>query len=290
MQKPIKMLAFDFGASSGRGILGSFDGKKLSTEEIHRFSNDPVCVNGHLHWDILRLFHEIKLGILKCANSGNKNIGSIAIDTWGVDFGLLDAGGNLLSNPYHYRDSLTDNSMEEVFKLIPKDELYRVTGLQFMKFNSIFQLYAMKYYNLSALKEAKTMLMISDVFNYFLTGIKATEYSIASTTQLLDANKREWSREIISKLQLPGEIFPEIVKSGTVLSNLSTEVSGECGMGMIPVVATASHDTASAVAAVPTLEKDFVYISCGTWSIMGVELDAPIINAKSYASSHRSVY
>lgn len=190
MNKPIKMLAFDLGASSGRAILGTFDGNRLSTREYYRFSNDPVSIRGSLHWDILRLFSEIKQGILKCANSGNKDIDSIAIDTWGVDFGLLDEKGNLLSNPYHYRDKLTDGMMDEVYKIVPHEELYLKTGLQFVKFNSIFQLYAMKYYDLPVFKEAKTMLMISDLFNHFLTGVKVSEYSIASTTQLLVPEKK----------------------------------------------------------------------------------------------------
>lgn len=280
------MLAYDFGASSGRAVLGNFDGTRLETQEIHRFSNDPVQVRGHLHWDILRLFYEIKQGVLKCANSGHKDIHSIAIDTWGVDFGLLDRKGNLLSNPYHYRDSLTDGIMEEVFKIIPKDELYRLTGLQFIKFNSVFQLFAMKYQSLTALKEAKTMLMISDLFNYFLTGIRATEYSIASTTQLLDPETRGWSKEIVTRLQLPGDILPKIIQPGTVLGNISTAIAGECGIETIPVIATTSHDTASAVASVPAIEEQFIYISCGTWSLMGVECDKPVINEKSYALSY----
>jgi rhamnulokinase len=286
MKKPLKMLAFDLGASSGRAILGKFDGTKLETQELHRFSNDPVKVMGHLHWDILRLFYEIKQGIFKCANGGNRDVVSIGIDTWGVDIGLLDGKGNLQFNPYHYRDSLTDGIMEEVFKIIPQDELYKLTGLQFMKFNTIFQLFAMNNQNPSILKEAKTILMISDLFNYFLTGVKATEYSIASTTQLLDPIKRAWSSEIISRLQLPGDIFPEIIQPGTILGNISLDISEECGVGTIPVIATTSHDTASAVASVPAKEEQFVYISCGTWSLMGVEADQPVINDKSYALSY----
>lgn len=286
MQKPLKMLAFDFGASSGRAILGKFDGEKLETREIHRFSNDPVRVMGHLHWDILRLFYEIKQGLLKCAYAENRDIHSIGIDTWGVDIGLLDGKGNLIYSPYHYRDSLTDGIMEEVFKIIPKDELYRLTGLQFMKFNTIFQLFAIKNLNPAMFKEVKTILMISDLFNYFLTGMKATEYTIASTTQLFDPINRDWSREIISKLQLPDHIFPEIIQPGKVLGKISSDIAEECGIGTIPVIATTSHDTASAVAAVPAMEEQFVYISCGTWSLMGVEAEQPVINHKSYALSY----
>ncbi len=285
MNKPIKMLAFDFGASSGRAILGIFDGEKLSTEEIHRFSNDPVNVNGSFYWDILRLFHEIKQGILKCVNSGNKDISSIAIDTWGVDFGLLDQNGNLLGNPYHYRDSRTDGMMEEVFKLIPKDELYKKTGIEFMWFNTIFQLFSMKYNNSPILDKAKTMLLTPDLLAYFLTGEKKSEYSIASTTQFLDADKRGWSDEIISKLGLPRDIFTEIVPTGTVVGNISSEISEELGIDRIPVIATAGHDTQCAIAATPTDEDDFVYISCGTWSLMGIENDNPVLTDESYKLS-----
>ncbi|MDK2799063.1 MAG: rhamnulokinase [Clostridiales bacterium] len=281
MQKIIKMLAFDFGASSGRAILGTFNGEKLTTEEIHRFSNDPVQVRGALYWDILRLFYEIKQGILKCVNRGHKDIASIAIDTWGVDFGLLDENGNLLGNPYHYRDSRTEGMMEEVFKIIPRDELYKKTGIEFMWFNTIYQLYSMKYYNSPLLDKASTLLLTPDLFNYFLTGVKKTEYSIASTTQLLDAEKRHWSTEIIEKLGLPKEIFTEIVPSGTIIGNLSTEIAEELGVDQIPVIATAGHDTQAAIAATPTQQDDFVYISCGTWSLMGVETENPILNEQS---------
>ena len=286
MKSPLKMLAFDLGASSGRAIIGCFDGEKLATEEICRFPNDPVNIRGHLHWDILRLYHEIKQGMLKCSNSSNKDICSMAIDTWGVDFSLLDKEGYLLSNPYHYRDMLTDNIMEEVFSIIPKSELYNLTGQQFMKFNTVFQLYAMKYHDYTSLREADMLLMMPDTFNYFLTGVKAAEYTVASTTQLLDAAGRNWSGEVISKLQLPHNIFPEIVKPGTILGAISPEIRQECGIGAIPVIAAASHDTASAVASVPADNDGFVYISCGTWSLMGVEADHPIISEKSYALSY----
>lgn len=283
MNRELKMLAFDFGASSGRAILGRFDGEKLTTEEIHRFSNDPVEVRGTLYWDTLRLFHEIKQGILKCVNIGNKDIASIAIDTWGVDFGVLDENGNLLGFPVHYRDSRTDGMMEEVFKIVPQDEVYLKTGIQFMKFNTIFQLFAMKYNSSPLLKLTKTLLFTPDLLNYFLTGVKATEYSIASTGQLLDAEKRSWSEDIIDRLGLPRDIFTDVVPSGTIVGKLLPEIARELGAGDVSIIATASHDTASAVAAVPALDEDYVYISCGTWSLMGVESDEPIINDKSFA-------
>jgi rhamnulokinase len=281
MQKPVKMLAFDFGASSGRALLGVFDGEKLKIEEIHRFSNDPVEVNGSLYWDTLRLFHEIKQGIQKCVLNGHKDISSIAIDTWGVDFGLLDEKGDLLGNPYHYRDKRTNGMMEKIFQIIPKEELYNKTGIEFMWFNTILQIYSMKVNNSPLLREAKTLLLTPDLFNYFLTGVKATEYSIASTTQLLDPEKGTWSEDIISQLGLPKDIFVDIVQPGTVIGTLRDEIAKELGVPKVKVVTAASHDTQSAIASVPAEEDNFAYISCGTWSLMGIEEDKPIINEKS---------
>lgn len=283
MGKPLKMLAFDFGASSGRAILGYLQGGKLITEEIHRFSNDPVEVRGRFYWDVLRLFHEIKQGILKCANAGHKDIDSIAVDTWGVDFGLLDENGDLLGNPLHYRDSHTDGMIEESFKLIPRDEFYAKTGLQFMKFNSAFQLFALKQHNSPVLKQAKTMLLMPDLFNYLLTGVKASELSIASTTQLLKPGTTEWHSEIIDRLGLPKEIFTDIVPTGTVIGKISPELAKELGIGEIPVIAAAGHDTQAAIVSIPAESPDYAYISCGTWSLMGIESDTPIINEKSDA-------
>lgn len=281
MSNKTKMLAFDFGASSGRAILGVFNGEMLDLQEIHRFPNEPVEIRGSLYWDILRLYHEIRQGIQKCANGGHRDLDSIAVDTWGVDFGLLDENGNLLCNPYHYRDVNTEGIMEEVFKLIPGDELYSKTGLQHMRFNTVFQLFSMKYRNLPAFKQAKTMLLTPDLFNYFLTGIKAAEYSIASTTELIDPYRGNWSVDIINKLGLPDYIFPDLVQTGSIIGGLSNEIVHESGILKAVVIATASHDTQSAIASVPAEGDDFAYISCGTWSLMGIESDSPIINEKS---------
>lgn len=281
MAIPVKMLAFDFGASSGRAILGIYDGQELNIEEIHRFSNDPVEVNGSLYWDVLRLFYEIKQGIQKCALKGHRDISSIAVDTWGVDFGLLDGNGDLLGNPYHYRDKRTHGMMEKVFKLIPKEEIYNKTGIEFMWFNTILQIFSMKNQDSPLLREAKTLLLMPDLFNYFLTGVKAAEYSISSTTQLMDSTAGKWSDEIISSLGLPGELFANIVKPGTVIGTLKADLAKELGVSELKVVAVAAHDTQSAIASVPAEGEQFAYISCGTWSLMGVETDAPIISEKS---------
>jgi len=279
----LKMLAFDFGASSGRAILGTFDGRKINLSEVHRFSNDPVEVNGNLHWDVLRLFHEIKQGILKTVLQGHDELSSIGIDTWGVDFGLLDRDGNLIGNPYHYRDKRTDGMIDEACRIVSREEIYRQTGIQFMWFNTLYQLLSMKIKNSPALENASTLLFMPDLFNYFLTGVKSTEYSIASTSQLLNPVTGTWAFELMEKLDIPKHIFTDIVKSGTVIGKLSPDIAKELRVASMPVVSVASHDTGSAVAAVPASGEDYVYISCGTWSLLGVELPRPIITDKSMA-------
>lgn len=279
----LKMLAIDLGASSGRGMVGKFDGNKITLEEIHRFPNGPVNLNGSLYWDILRIFGEIKSALHNCAMSDNKDIKSMAIDTWGVDYGLLDKNGKLLENPYCYRDERTTKGiMEELYKVIPKDELYRITGTQFMNFNTINQLYSLVKERPEALQNAKDLLFVPDLLKYFLTGVKQTEYTIASTSQMLDAAKRDWSYEIIDKLGIPKEILGNIVAPGTVCGKLLPQISEEIG-GINPtVINTASHDTAAAVVAVPAKDDDFVYISSGTWSLMGKELAEPCTSELSF--------
>lgn len=274
-----KVLAFDFGASSGRAMIGSFDGEKIELEEIHRFSNDPVIVNGTMYWDILRLFHEIKQGLIKAKHHGGFE--SLAIDTWGVDFGLLDEEGRLLENPIHYRDNRTKGMIEKSLEKISKEEFYRITGSQFMEINTVFQLLSLSESRPRLLERAKTLLLIPDLFNYMLTGEKKTEYSIASTTQLLDAEKGTWSDKILGALNIPGDILTDIVLPGTQVGTLSDEICGELGVPKANVIAVAAHDTQSALAAVPTTDKDFIFISCGTWSLFGTELERPIINDRS---------
>ena len=280
--KKYKFLAFDFGASSGRAMLATFDGKKIELEEKHRFSNDPVTVNGGMYWDVLRLFHEIKQGILKCANSGDRDIDCIGIDTWGVDYGLLDKNDMLLGNPHHYRDTRTDGMYEKAFSIVPKEEIFKDTGIAFNWFNTIYQILSEKLSGSTALKEAKTLLFMPDLFNFFLTGEKECEYTVASTSQMFDSEKYEWSEDLLSKMGIPSDIFPKIIYPGEQVGVLKKELAEELGVGQIPVMAVASHDTGSAVASVPVTDtKDFVYISSGTWSLMGVELDNPIISDKS---------
>lgn len=274
-----RILAFDFGASSGRAMIGTYNGETIELEEIHRFSNDPVIVNGVMYWDTLRLFYEIKQGILKAKHAGGFD--SIGIDTWGVDFGLLDKEGRLLENPIHYRDERTKGMIEESFQHISKERFYEITGLQFMDFNTVFQLLSLAKKRPDVLERADKLLLTPDLFAYFLTGVKSTEYSIASTTQLLDAHERKWSEEVMNALGIPSRLFTDIVPCGTVIGQLSDEICEELGVPKVNVVSVASHDTQSALIAVPAKEKDFIFLSCGTWSLLGTELDAPIINEKS---------
>ncbi len=279
MQKPIRALAFDFGASSGRAILGVYDGEKIELTEVHRFSNDPVDVHGTTYWDVLRQFFEIKQGILKAKLAGGFDC--IGIDTWGVDFGLLDEFGCLVENPVHYRDLRTKGMIDEAFKVIPRAEFYEKTGIQFMELNTVFQLMSLRKYRPHILDRADKMLFMPDLFAYLLTGEMHTEYSIATTSQMIDIRTRTWNEDILDKLGIPRRLFAPIVPSGTVTAMLGDDVCAECGVEPVPVIAVCGHDTQSAISAVPSKEKDFAFLSSGTWSLFGTELDAPIVNEKS---------
>lgn len=275
-----QVLAFDFGASGGRGILGRLVDGKIQMEEIHRFSNDPVQVHKTMYWDTLRQFFEIKQGMIQAKQRGEFE--SIGIDTWGVDFGLIDAHGALLENAIHYRDDRTLGMQEKVFQKISKDEIYQLSGNQFENFNTIFQLYALVEQRPWLLERVETLLLTPDLFNYFLTGVKKTEYTMATTTQLMDAKAKKWSTQILDSLGISKNIFTEVVPSGTVVGSLSADICEALELPAVKVMAVAGHDTQSAVIAVPTKEKDFIFISCGTWSLFGTELDAPLISAKSF--------
>ncbi|MDF2800916.1 MAG: Carbohydrate kinase, FGGY-like [Anaerocolumna sp.] len=273
------VLAFDIGASSGRAILGTFDGDTINTKEIHRFLNEPVTVNGTMYWDVLRLFHELKQGLIKAKLEGE--VDSIGIDTWGVDFGLIDKKGYLLENPIHYRDNRTEGMFMEAFKRLPKSEFYNITGNQFMEINTAFQLLSLNINRPELLERAETLLLMPDLLNYLFTGVKTSEYSIASTTQLLDASKRIWSKEVMDSLKLPQDLFTPIVPSGTKIGSITKEICEELNVSNCEVIAVAGHDTQSALVSVPTDKEDFIFISCGTWSLMGTELNEPYINEKS---------
>ena len=277
-----KLLAFDLGAESGRGVLGLFDGQRLRLEVVHRFANTPVRLLDALHWDVLHLYSEMLQALRRCA-ADHGGIDAIGVDTWGVDFALLGRGGTLLGNPRHYRDPHTEGVMELAFQKLPRADLFRRTGLQFMRFNTLYQLLALQRDRSPLLDAAETMLLIPDLFNYFFTGIKVNEFSDASTSQLLDPATRGWAYDLMQAFGLPTRILGTLVQPGTVLGPLRTTVATDTGVTPCPVVAPATHDTGSAVAAVPASTATWAYISSGTWSLMGVELPAPLLSDKALA-------
>ena len=273
--------AVDLGATSGRTILGSINEGKLQQRELTRFPNHIIQTGGHFYWDIYALYHEIIRGLKQVADEGIQ-LTSIGIDTWGVDFVCVGKDGGLLRNPYCYRDSHTDGAMEEFFKRIPRERVYEKTGIQFMQFNSLFQLSAMRSHNDSALEAADKILFIPDALMYMLTGEAVCEYTILSTSQMLDPRTRRIEPELIGAIGLKEEQFGRYVNPGNVVGTLSPEVQRQTGLGPVPVVAVAGHDTASAVAAVPAQDERFAYLSCGTWSLLGIETQNAIINEKSF--------
>jgi rhamnulokinase len=278
-------VAFDLGAESGRALLGRLEGGRLTLEERHRFANPTGRMNGHLFWNILAQWEELKTGLRNAAADGGK-IDGIGVDTWGVDFGLLARGGELLGNPYHYRDGRTDGMMEKAFERVSREEIFKTTGIQFMQLNTLFQLVAMRERGSRVLDTAETLLFMPDLFNYLFTGERKSEFSIATTSQMYNPKKKQWAVEMLKELDLPTKLLPEIIPSGTIIAPLKDDVAKECGVGAIPVIAPACHDTGSAVAAVPAEGDDWCYISSGTWSLMGVELDEPVINDKSLALNY----
>ena len=267
-------LAIDLGAGSGRVMLGSFDGERLGLEELHRFENSGLDVLGRLHWDALALFRGMLAGM---AAASAARPASVGVDTWGVDFALLDRDGELLRNPYHYRDSRTRGRMDEAFGIVPKERIFERTGLQFMEINSLFQLYAMK--GSPALEAADRLLMMPDLFHYWLTGERVCEFTDATTSQCYDPRGGEWALDIVQALGLPTDLFGPVVQPGTDLGSLLRTVAGPCGLPSTRVVAPGTHDTASAVAAVPAESGDWAYLSSGTWSLLGVEAARPHVTA-----------
>ncbi|MEA3227183.1 MAG: rhamnulokinase family protein, partial [Planctomycetota bacterium] len=291
-----KYIAVDLGAESGRVMLGSvWHGlparentarmavPRLVLEEIHRFGNGPIEENGALRWDFNGLLSEIKAGIGKAAKAAGAQVKGIAIDSWGVDFGLLDADGELLENPYHYRDSQTEGMREKAFEMMGKRAIYDNTGVQFMVLNSVYQLLAMRLNNSAALAKAANLVFVGDLFTYCLCGEIFAEYSLASTSQFMDMRTGQWSKAVLDGLSLPADIMPKIIDPGTVVGRLSDEIQSELGCGPIPVIAIGSHDTASAVVAVPAVgDANWAYLSSGTWSLMGVEIPQAIVNDKTF--------
>lgn len=273
-------LAFDFGASSGRLILSKLTNGKLELKEIHRFPNEPVRLGQRFCWDFLRLYEEMKIGLKKVALL-NLQISSIGIDTWGVDYGLLDKDNNLIGMPLHYRDNRTEGYIQKADKEIGLSYIYKKTGVEFMDFNTIFQLMSDKDIRPKILKKSKAMLFMPDLFNYYLTGVKCNEYTIASTGQMLNAKKRDWDYELLNELGIDNKILCKLIKPGTIIGKLTKEIMEETGLGAINVVAVGSHDTASAIAGTPLESENSAYLSCGTWCLLGMETKEPIINENS---------
>lgn len=272
-------IAADLGASNGRVLLARWDGARFALEELHRFGNGPVAIHDRLYWDTLGLWREIKLGLARYAATVGDTPAAIGLDTWGVDYALLDAHGRLLGNPVHYRDARCNGVQERLFGIVPPEQVFAQTGIQFMQINTLIQLYAMRDQSDPQLDQAATLLMIPDLFNYWMTGRMAGEYTIVSTTQMLHAAERRWATGLLAKLELPTQILPEIIAPGTTLGPLLPHICDETGIQGAPlVIAPGTHDTASAVAAIPGLDERSAYISSGTWSLMGVEIAQPIIN------------
>lgn len=273
-------LAADFGGGSGRVIAGWLEDGKLTMEEIHRFGNRQVRLGDHVYWDFPALFEEMKAGLKKAASKGYE-VESIGVDTWGVDFGLIDRDGQLLGNPVCYRDARTAGMTEKLFETLNPTEHYATTGIQVMEINTLAQLLSIK--GTAQLEAAEHLLFMPDLFSYFLTGKATNEYCIASTSELLDAKRREWSWETIEALGLPKRIFGDIVMPGTVRGELRKDIAEETGLKDVKVIAVGSHDTASAVAAVPAIEGDgpVAFLSSGTWSLLGIELPEPILTEEA---------
>ncbi|MFN0052506.1 MAG: rhamnulokinase family protein [Planctomycetales bacterium] len=279
-------LAVDLGAESGRVVAGLFDGERLRLEEIHRFPNGAVPVAGTLRWDVLRLWSEIQAGLAKGAQSVGQEAVSVGVDTWGVDFVLLTKSGEMLGQPYHYRDPRTKGVMEHCFSRVPRAEIFATTGLQFMGINTLYQLVAMRQANPRLMDLADRFLMMPDLFHWLLCGSQVVEFTNATTSQCLDATTRQWGLEMLARLEIPGGMFPEVVSPGTRLGPLRSDVAERCRLPRLEVITPATHDTGSAVVAAPTDQTgraNWAYISSGTWSLMGLELNQAVLTPQALA-------
>jgi rhamnulokinase len=277
-------LAFDLGAESGRAIAGVFDGARLELVEVHRFPNRPVQVGAHVHWDALALWAEIQAGLRKAAARFGE-IASVGVDTWGVDFALLDAHDALIGNPYHYRDPRTEGMLEAAFARLPRERIFEFTGIQFMRINTLYQLLAMVQRNAPALQIARTFLMMPDLFHHWLAGCKVCEFTNATTTQCYDPRAGDWTRPMLDALGIPTHVLPPIVLPGTdlgpLLALVKRALDEPAALRQTRVIAPATHDTGSAVASVPASGQRFAYISSGTWSLMGALVKQPVITPQA---------
>lgn len=279
-------LAFDLGASSGRAILGTLEQGKLTLTEVHRFENQMQLVHGHFYWNIFSLFDELKTGLKKCIREHGIQPDSIGVDTWGVDFVHLNKEGMIISLPFAYRDSRTNTAMDDLFQIVPKEEVYLKTGIQFMQFNSLFQLFSMVKDQSSLLEITDKILFMPDALNYLFSGEAVTEYTIASTSQMIVPGKKEWQEDIVQKAGIPLSVLADIVEPGTIIGKITPEVAKETGSESVPVVAVAGHDTASAIVSVPANDHNYAYISSGTWSLMGIESPVPLVSEKTLAMNY----
>ena len=280
MPEALNYLAIDIGAESGRTMLGTLDGGKLTLTETHRFPNGPVRLPDGIHWDVLRLWSEIKAGIAATVDGGAR-LSGLGLDTWGVDFALLDVNGALLGNPFHYRDVRTDGMLDEAFRRMPKEELFAHTGIQFMQLNTLYQLLAMVCIKSPILDIAQTFITVPDLLNYWLCGEITNEFTNATTTQCFDPIKRDWSGPVLEAMGIPMHLFRSVTAPGTQIGTLLPDIAEETGAGDVKVVLPACHDTGSAVVAVPARNEDFAWLSSGTWSIMGAEVREPSVGPKA---------
>ncbi|MCC7492753.1 MAG: rhamnulokinase [Fimbriimonadaceae bacterium] len=276
-------MAFDLGAESGRGILGRFDGRRLDLEVVHRFANPTVKLLGTLHWDTPRQFSELVEALRICAREHTTDLAGIGVDTWGVDFGLFGRDGSLLGLPVHYRDARTDGMLDAAFAALGRERIFERTGIQFMQLNTLYQLLALQRQGAPALEVAERLLFMPDIMNYWFSGVQTSEVSIASTSQCWDPRARDWCRDLLDDLQIPSRIVPPVVEPGTVIGALTAELQADTGLGAVPVIAPACHDTGSAVAAVPAIGNRHAYLSSGTWSLMGLESPTPLISPQTLA-------
>src|ERR1700686_2069843 len=274
-QKPY--LAFDFGAQSGRAVLAHLQSGILTTEEVHRFANEPVEYGGSLHWDIPRLWFEVRNALSRL---GEISLAGIGVDAWGVDYALLGERGELLQNPYHYRDRRTEGAIEEVLQKVTREEIYEATGIQFMPINTLYQLFAARRENPKLLNTARHLLTIPDLFNYWLTGNAVCEFTNATTTQMVDPVKRTWATGLMQRLELPADLPAAIVEPGSIIGRLLPGIAGISSLRGVTVIAPACHDTGSAVAAISARDGT-AFISSGTWSLLGTELDSPVITPEA---------
>ncbi|QGP91605.1 Rhamnulokinase [Neomoorella glycerini] len=283
MRETRRFLAFDLGAESGRAVVGSIKEDRLALTEIYRFPTGGTKINNHLYWDVLGFYSQLLAGLKKYVSEYGSDLDGIGVDAWGVDFGLLDKRGNLLGNPYHYRDAKNEGTMAIIDKKLGLRELYNLTGIQLLQINTVNQLVAMVRDEDPLLPAAENILFIGDLFHYFFTGVKAVEHTVASISQLYNTVTDDWEKKVFAALGIPSKITTRLIRAGDVIGPLKGELAEEVGLNEVPVIAPAVHDTASAAVAVPAVEDEgWAFLNSGTWSIVGLELDSPVINDRSY--------